>query len=460
MKFFAKAGADKGLRTSGAQRFNLVGWFSAVSFASILVISVAAAIFLSRFLTQALLERDTEIMAQLINDIVGASQSQDYFASPGGTNSATDIEAFFARMGDMPDVVRANAYTQDRMVIWSTDPTLIGRKYTSNPELEEAFLGHSEFETGQVSRSEKEEHRSLSVPGDIYVENYVPIWNDASARQVVGVVELYRAPEDLLEEIKSGHRFIWSGAASGGLLLFVAQFWLIRRASTVMRRQEQQIVEAETFATMGEMVSAVAHGLRNPLASIRSSAELALESDPPEAKSLLTEIIDQSDRLTNWVRQYLIQTHSGSGDYEDADVEALIQPCLESFQAQLTGQGVACTWHADSDMPLVPVNRVILGQVLNGLVANAVEAMPNGGTLSVTARQSDSAVQIDVTDTGQGMSADELQALMQPFKTTKSGGLGLGLPLAKRLIERHGGKLNFVSQPGLGTTATLILPVT
>ncbi len=451
--------AGKSVERPSAKRFNLVSWFSAVGFVSIALISVAAAVLLSRFLEKALLERDTAIMQQLINNIVSASDSHNYFVEGKG-GGPTDLESFFARMAEMPDVVRAHAFAQDRTVIWSTETAFVGQRFDPNDELEEAFKGHPQVETGITSESTKLEHIALKTPGSGFVENYLPIWyRDAEGARVVGVVELYRAPENILNEIKAGKRLIWIGSPTAGLFLFAALFWLIRRANTVMLQQEQQLLKSETLATLGEMASAVAHSLRNPLASIRSSAELALDSRPtPNVKAMLTDVTEQCDKLANWVGQYLVQIYSDTAEPENT-VDSAIESCLETFSAELKRCNIRCASEPAGGLPAVAVNRLVLSQVLNGLIANAIEAMPDGGALTVTAQQVDSFVHIAIVDTGQSIPAEELADLTRPFKTTKRTGLGLGLPLAKRMIERHGGRLGLSSEPGKGTTATLMLPV-
>ena len=391
------------------------------------------------------------------------SGSHEYFVNGANGGPTTDLENFFARMGEMPGVIRANAFAKDRTIIWSTERGLVGKRFDPNDELEEAFQGRPKVETGVTNTSAKLEHVDLISPGPGFVENYLPIWHkDARGRRiVVGVVELYRAPDNILNEISAGKRFIWIGAATAGMFLFAALFWLIRRANAVMLRQEQQLVETETLATVGEMASTVAHGLLNPLASIRSSAELALESKPvADVKTALADVVEQSDRLASWVRQYLVHTHSSSPQPDKTDVDAVIQTCLGNFPLELTRRNIRGTSEVERGLPVVTVNQLILGQVLNGLIANAIEAMRDGGELRIVARQLNSSVHIDVVDTGPGIPEDKLRDLMRPFKTTKSAGLGLGLPLAKRLIERNGGRLSLASQPGKGTTATLVLQVT
>lgn len=450
--------AGRSVERPPAKRFNLVSWFSVVGFVSIALISVAAAVLLSRFLEKALLERDTAIMQQLINNIVSASDSYSYFVE--GNGGSTDLERFFARMAEMPDVVRAHAFAQDRTVIWSTETAFVGQRFDPNDELEEAFRGHPQVETGITSESTKLEHIALKTPGSGFVENYLPIWHhDTQGARVVGVVELYRAPENILNEIEAGKRLVWIGSTTAGLFLFATLFWLIRRANAVMLQQELQLIESETLSTLGEMASAVAHSLRNPLASIRSSAELALDSGPaPNVKAMLTDVVGQCDRLANWVGQYLVQIHSGAEEPENT-VDSVIESCLDAFSAEFKHRNIRCASEVAGGLPAVAVNRLVLSQVLNGLIANAIEAMPDGGELTVTAQQFHSFVHIDIVDTGQSIPAEELEDLMRPFETTKRTGLGLGLPLAKRMIERHGGRLGLSSELGKGTTATLVLPV-
>lgn len=453
----AAAGGDD-VDRSRVRRFSLVSWFAALSFVSILLISVVAAGLLSRFLGQSLLERDSAIMQQMINNIVAASDSYEYFAE--GSVGSADLEGFFARMGDMPGVMRANAYAQDRTIIWSTEPEIVGRRFDPNDELEDAFRGNPQVETGVAGARAKLEHTALSTPGTGFIENYLPIWHgDGPAARVVGVVELYRTPDSILNEIKAGKRFVWMGAALAGLFLYATLFWLIRRANTVMLQQEQQLIEAKTLATLGEMASAVAHSLRNPLASIRSSAELALESRPaPDVRSLLTDVVEQSDRLASWVRQYLSETNIVGAEPDSADVQDVISSSIDNFLSEFGRRDVRQSSRIDPGLPPAAIGHLVLGQVLNGLIANAIEAMTSGGTLSITARLQDSRLRIDVVDTGPGIAPDDLPDLLQPFKTTKNAGLGLGLPLAKRLIERHGGRLTLSSELGSGTTATLLLP--
>ena len=114
--------------------------------------------------------------------------------------------------------------------------------------------------------------------GDGYVENYLPVYDEeAGVRRLVAVVELYRNQAVLFAAIRDGRRLVWAGSVAGGLFLFATLIWFVRRAERALREQQGRLVEAEALAIVGEVSAAVAHSIRNPLGSIRSTAELQLE---------------------------------------------------------------------------------------------------------------------------------------------------------------------------------------
>ena len=255
---------------------------------------------------------------------------------------------------------------------------------------------------------------------------------------------------------------MWSGAVVGGVVLFLAIFWIARRADRVIRGQQALLIASETYAAIGEVAMAVAHGLRNPLAAIRSSAELAIEHDPPDAlRESMGDIIDQADRLEGSVRQLLQYSIRGTETIERIDLGVMATGCLRSFDAQAKERKVNIVARMSDGLPSVRANVATLTQAINGIIANGLEAMPDGGDLTVgCARAADGAfVELWVADTGYGFAGSDATKLFQPFETTKSAGLGLGLPLAKRILERHGGSLDLTSGADGGAVAVLRLPV-
>ncbi len=443
--------------------FNLTRWFSLLSLACIASISAVLALLISNFLTDKILHRDAELTMEFVQSVVLADRASAYFLGEKSGAGDPELEAVFKQLSRMPDVLRANVYTRERSIIWSSDKELIGKRFGANDDLDKALAGELEFDSGEVR---KEEHVGVQHPFSekgvtFFVENYVPVWDDAR-RNVIGAVELYRTPQALSEAIAAGERLIWVSAALGGLFLYAALYWIVRRADNVMREQRRRLVEVETFAVVGEMASAVAHGIRNPLAAIRSSAELALEDKSGAWREQATDIIDEVDRVERWLRELLRYSRPVPGGIETVDINPTIRKSLGDFERETGRREIDVATDLDEIVPAVRGDASLLGQVLNSLIANALDAMEGQqGQLKLSSRFSADRryVEVSISDSGTGIEAEDLNKVFKPFYTTKTKGLGLGLPLAKRIVERHGGALAMASTAGAGTTVTLKLAV-
>src|SRR5690349_18542646 len=156
---------------------------------------------------------------------------------------------------------------------------------------------------------------------------------NADKSKVVAMVEIYKEPADLVDRIDRGFASIWAATILGGAAIYLGLFWIVRRASTLLQSQQQQLISNETFVDFGEMSSAVAHSLRNPLATIRSSAELAQEIASPGAQRNIGDIISQVDRMSRWVRELLVSLRPMSDDGEAVDLLAAVEDTLGAFDA-------------------------------------------------------------------------------------------------------------------------------
>jgi signal transduction histidine kinase len=442
--------------------FSLTRWFATIGLLSILLLAVVGALLLSRLFAERMLQQEGRLTMQFVQGIIDVERGANYFQSEAA-DSSSYMEGLMADVAGSPDVLRTNLYSRERTIIWSSDPTMRGKSFagSENPDLDDALLGKLTIDekNGEKRAGAKPEHANLRSDGDDFIELYVPVW-DLSRQNVVGAVELYRAPRLLREAIGSGVRMIWAGAIGAGLLLYLALFPLVRRADAMIRSQRDRIVEAETVAAMGDLGSAVAHGVRNPLAVIRSSAEIARETSNPDGiREAATDIIDQADRLEHWVRELLTYVHLPAGASESLDLESLARASLSHFSAEMRRRAIVGECVFAVGLPPVQGDALLLGQVINSLIANAVEAMPQGGRLTLRgAGGAAGRVMMHVSDTGSGMSDEQLSRAFKPFHTTKPQGLGVGLPLAKRIVERMGGAIVISSKQGHGTTVELTLP--
>ena len=454
-------------RTDGTSRLSVRPWLSMATALLFIALALTGGVLLTSFIEQTTLLRDAKTYTQLLNSIVQVEQATGFFLHgherDSDGNGDGDVEEFVYHLGELPHVLRANVYGIDGTIIWSTDQELIGRHPDHNPELQRAFQCETVVTAGTVGDADhKPEHAQLGHPGERFVESYLPIRGIApDDPKVVGVVELYRIPERLFANIHESAYRAWLAIAALALLTYGAQLALIWRAERVVRRQQAALVAAEKLATAGEMASAVAHGLRNPLASIRSSAELGLETDPPEeTRGLLAAIVGDADRLEGWIRQYLASARAGAAADAPADPRAVIEASLAEYRPLLARTGVTLDASLPERLPAVKLHPVILGQLLNSLLANAGEASAAGSSVQLRAATlGRKRVLIEVQDEGPGLTPADAEQAFTPFVTTKRSGLGLGLPIARETLERHGGRLHFTSRPGFGTTVGLELPV-
>jgi two-component system, NtrC family, sensor histidine kinase HydH len=435
--------------------FNLTRRFSLLALACIASLSLAMALLLSNFLTDKMLRREATVSMEFVQDEVYAEHAAPFFLAPA--NSA-NVEETFQHFAKMPDVLRANVYARDRSVIWSSDKSLVGKPIGENRELDEALAGELAVESGVATKEEhmRGEHPVGASRTRYFVEIYVPVWDDAHT-QIVGVVEIYKTPDSLFDAIHEGEGLIWLTSIAGGLLLYSALFWIVRRADRIMLDQQARLVGAERLAAVGEMASAVAHAIRNPLAGIRSSAELALDGGAQTFREPAEDIIAEVDRVEDWVRELLMYARPINGPLEPVDLNTVVQRSVATYAREIGKRQIAVKTALASDLPSVRGDASLLGQALNSLIANSLDAMKDGGRLTLisAARNHRREIELQLSDSGSGMGPDELSRIFRPFYTSKAKGLGLGLPLAKRIIERCAGRLSIQSKPGAGTTIAI-----
>ena len=238
----------------------------------------------------------------------------------------------------------------------------------------------------------------------------------------------------------------------------------LRRNVAQLERTQAQLVQSEKLASIGEMSAAVAHGLRNPLASLRAAAQLVRRHpDSPAAAETLEAIIAEVDRLDRRISHLLSFSRPAPFHPMPERLDRLVEGLLPAFAEPLRERRVELELDLSPDLPEVNVDPMQLEQALLELVSNALDAMPDGGTLRLAAQAGDggtppSEVLVSVADTGGGIPEHLLSSVCEPFFTTRQDGTGLGLAIARRFVEQNGGRLEIRSTPGSGTTVLVRLP--
>jgi signal transduction histidine kinase len=218
---------------------------------------------------------------------------------------------------------------------------------------------------------------------------------------------------------------------------------------------------ADKLATVGELAAGAAHEIRNPLTAIRSSLQyLDAKNADETSRKLLDAALQETERIDKIVSALLAFSRPSEIAKERQDLRETIQESLDLVAFQAKTQKVAVS----KDVPPEPIpiraDRAQLKQLFLTVFLNAIQAMPNGGTMAVEALVKDERkAVVTVTDTGEGISEENLDRVFDPFFTTKKGGTGLGLSICYNIVRSHQGEIEVRSQAGRGTTILITLPL-
>lgn len=433
------------------------------SLAAILITTSLLSGGLARYTVEQMILREARLSTDFLNSVVMVEDAGNYFAGNG--EPPGDVKELIAHLGRMPDVFRANVYSKAGKILWSTDKALVGRVFPDNDELAAALRGELHPEMNTVSDRVKAEHNGLDAElpefGSDFIEYYIPI-SHPRTNEVIGAVEVYKTPASLLQTIAHVRYLAWAGALAASAILFAALLAVVVYSSRILRRQEARLIETERLAVVGEMASAVAHGLRNPLAAIRSCAELTVEDDIPDpSRQSVQAIIDQVDRLEGWIRSFLVRVAESRTETDRAArLDLVIARAIDNFAPQMARRGIAIDRNTAPSLT-VAASAAEVEQVLNTLLSNAVEAMKDGGKLTIdSAAPARGRAEVVIRDSGHGLTPEAEAALFTAFRTSKASGLGVGLALGRRIAERLGGTLQITNRKDgtTGVEARLTLP--
>jgi two-component system sensor histidine kinase PilS (NtrC family) len=227
---------------------------------------------------------------------------------------------------------------------------------------------------------------------------------------------------------------------------------------TELKRMAEEIKQKDKWATIGELSANIAHEIRNPLASLKGSIEMLREGSTlaGQKERLMSIALGEMDRLNTIITDFLTYSRPSSVEMQDIDISALLDKTLDLLRSR---EPLNISINKNYPAPLrIKADPSKLEQVFLNLGINALDAMPQGGSLDVGATSRDGIVEISFRDTGEGIDSVNQEKVFYPFFTTKSEGTGLGLSIAYRIVEDHKGRITVSSSPGQGTTFSIILP--
>ena len=238
------------------------------------------------------------------------------------------------------------------------------------------------------------------------------------------------------------------------------QYMAIRYEITGRKESEKRLQEQAALARLGEMAAVVAHEVKNPIAGIRGALQVISSRMPPETRdrAVMGDIITRLDGLNGVVQDLLVFARPREMRTEPVDLAALIGHTIDLIRRDPIFAAIEV--RIDGSTGLVQADPAQLQLVVQNVLMNAAQAMNGQGPVGITFSAADGRSQMSIADGGPGMPPEVLEHAFEPFFTTKSRGTGLGLPLAKRIIEAHGGDIRIDTPPSGGTTVTLVLPLT
>jgi signal transduction histidine kinase len=236
---------------------------------------------------------------------------------------------------------------------------------------------------------------------------------------------------------------------------------LVQAQMEAINAARARLVQAEKLAALGQLAATVAHEVRNPLAVMRSAAQNLGETLPgsgDDGRQACSFILAEIDRLGSVITSLLAFARPPQIVPRAVSVRELLDRALLLAGEEMEKKRVRAHRDERNAPATVRADPDLVSQVLLGLLSNAVEAVPQGGEISLRARPSGNAVEIDVADSGPGVPAELRAKIFEPFFTTRPRGTGLGLAVARQIAEAHGGRLDVGEARGGGACFTLRLP--
>ncbi len=234
----------------------------------------------------------------------------------------------------------------------------------------------------------------------------------------------------------------------------------LAEANEQLQKAQEAVRRSDRLAALGQLSGGLAHELRNPLGTIKASAEMLAQNVSGEnevAREVAGFIVSEVDRTNSLITRFLDFARPLRLRTDRADLTQTLDRAVAA--AQRDAPAVAIYTNYAPEIPPFPFDAELMERVFFNLIANAAQATEPGGTVTVKTRAAGGAVEISVIDRGSGIEPQDLDSIFNPFFTTKPQGVGLGLAIVSKIVDQHGGKIAVESEPGKGSVFRVLLPM-
>ncbi|TLD42852.1 MAG: Nitrogen regulation protein NtrY [Candidatus Jettenia ecosi] len=256
------------------------------------------------------------------------------------------------------------------------------------------------------------------------------------------------------------------GAAVSFIILIPVALLYIQRVIDKTREFEKRATDSERLAFVGTLAGGLAHEIKNPLSTLNINLQLMKEDiqsiigEKSERAYLKIQILQKEiQRLEEILNDFLRFAKGQKLELESHDINEVLDEIIDFVTPGLKQKKILLLKSYDAYLPKCRIDNNLIKQAILNVIINAEQAMENGGNLMIGTSKGKKYIQIDITDTGSGISKGILDKIFQVYFSTKKTGTGLGLPTTKRIIEEHGGAISVQSEEGKGTNFSMRLPI-
>ena len=360
------------------QEASLTTRFAVHSLICISILTVVLWFLVSNYLINGILRREWETTAQFVRTEVREFLTAEDFTTKDRKPVGPKFAALLRHITLMPDILRFNVYNPQGVAIWAAvDKKLVGRSFADNDKLQEAIQGKVVANMSSLSQKENVSERDSSKK---VVEVFVPIYSEGT-RELLGVMEIHKRADSIDRDIREARIVVLLGALCGGLLLYLSLFAIVRQAARKIKEQEENLLKVQSdlvasqrMAAVGEIAGAVAHGIGNPLSSIRAAAQVAkLDCDECQGPDLqqktlttLDEIIQQVDRVQKRMRGLLNFAKPMEPRPAPVEINSLLSDIVDVLRPRFAAAGVSPQLDLDRSLPAVQLDANHVEQIFMG----------------------------------------------------------------------------------------------